>query len=522
MSNLPELLSRLCFRLSDDKFAQAFDMAITMYKLPLFRESLILHKGIGSLLKRLILACPQTEILRRMDALLSLPIPTESGFEVSIPDWWIEPFDNIIWVEGTAPESDYYRATWSAPIANLIRIAKDGTPEARKRAISRLAKLHQIDGLNAKESADFGQALWAKVDPNKGLPSDTSLRDSAFLHFPEIEEGKAKDCFRNYLLTTEFPRVVERSTTSDGQQSKSMSIGPSLNERYIDEWINGTVPLFPRGTADDQDFVDWSVDEVIQLLRKAEDWWKDEKGEIQDNHNIYSFAGEVRQSFSNLVDLMSRVILPRLSKADTEDQDLTGYLLSELEGSGVCVISALPMTLFIYPGQRDEVARRLRSGLNSMEPEEIRESIRGLFLWIVYGQRQEIAEPPADLVSELINRTVSRRQPGLGSALDNLAIIVKGVPEILDEDRLDSLCVALEYLLEETKLTSNQEQESQHTSPIQVDDRPAYRSAAAGLAYRLFAHYRQLKKEAPQILLEWKQVCQADPLPEVRRRWEEV
>ena len=520
---LPELLSRLCFRFSVEQLDELFKLTMNVYKLPLFRQYHFLHDCVYVLFKRLLYAMPQSEVLQRIPELLSLPIPTEEGFEVSETQMWREPFIYIEWLEDTRLGSDFDRSAWFAPIAKLVRVVKDGSPEARKRAALRLAKLHEIDGLTSEESEAFGKALWSRINSDKGLPSDTGFDyDFAFLRLPEAKVGMAKENFRKYLLSMDFPRVVRHSTTPGEKRSKSVGIG-SQDNHYVREWLGGTVPLFPRNDEEKQRFVDWIPEEAIQLLGKAVAWWDDEKEELQDERTIgfFNIAGILREQFTGLVRLMSEVILPRLADVDEGTKALAERLLSEMEQSGICVLLALPMTLFIYPNSSDKIARKLRVGLNSMEDDEIRGAIAGICYWLIHGSRQNIPAPPDDLLNGLVNMVVSRRQPGLNSAIGNLAVIARRLPELLSGSQVEYLCIALEYLIKETELPNRQEREmiSSLSTTIPIDDRPKYRRLAAELAYRIFVWFTSKNEQVPQILIKWKEICADDPLPEVRQMW---
>jgi len=242
---ISEMLSRLCFRFSAGQLDQLFKLTLEMYKLPPFRQHYILHGSVDNLFERILYAMHQSEILQRIPELLSLPIPKEMGFEVSDSRRWSEPFNHIKWLEDTKLNPDFDRSAWSAPIANLVRVVKDGTYEARERAVLRLEKLHEIDGLTSEENNAFGKALWSRIDPNTGLPSATGFYDFVFLNLPETEAGISKENFRKYLLSKDFPRIVQRSIAPDGKQSKSASIGSPEN-RYIREWLGGTIPLFSQ------------------------------------------------------------------------------------------------------------------------------------------------------------------------------------------------------------------------------------------------------------------------------------
>lgn len=518
-----ELMSRLAFRLSPAQINQILKVTIALYKQPVFRQYHSLENWGKPLFKRIFKCISPTEIFPLMAELLSLPISGENGFEVSQPLDWEDPFIYVEWTKGIKLTQGFDRSAWSITIANLLRIIRDGSPESRKCAALRLERLYQINGLTSEESQLFAQALWSRLSPVKQLPSDTVFYDFAFLQLPEPQVGIAKENFRQYLASQEFPRVIQYSNNPDGTQGRS--VNPN-SYRYIMEWVNGTEFLFTQNEEETQKFVDWSSDEAEQLLKKVAAAWDEDKNEVQQffDKGVLLITDDLQKHFYWLVQLLSVVILPRLATSEEEIKTLANKLLSELEQLGICVLSALPTTLFIDANAYDKVARKLRVNLNSMKEQEVRDAILGFCYWLIHSAKQSIPNPPADLLNELINRLVYRRQPGLNSALAQVSGLVRRLPDLFNESHQEALCVALEYLIKETELLNKQELEtiSDFTTVISVDDRPEYRQLAAQLAYELYRLFSQRPDaELPQILARWKEICQNDPLPEVRKVWVE-
>ena len=116
---ISEMLSRLCFRFSIGQLDQLFKLTLDMYKLPIFRQQYNLHGCVNNLFERVLYAMPQPDLLQKIPELLSLPIPTENGFEVSKPQMWSEPFTYIEWLEDTIIDPDFDRSAWFAPIAKI-------------------------------------------------------------------------------------------------------------------------------------------------------------------------------------------------------------------------------------------------------------------------------------------------------------------------------------------------------------------------------------------------------------------
>lgn len=263
--------------------------------------------------------------------------------------------------------------------------------------------------------------------------------------------------------------------------------------------------------------IDWSTDEVVQLLEKATRWWDAEKGEltISRDTGFFSISDVLYSEFSQLARLIAEIILPRLSLAKKGIKDLVIQLLQEMEHLNVSILVALPMTLFVKPDSVDEISRRLRNSLNSMDKEEIHDSIYALFSWLAYSYIRLIPSPPEDLLNEIANRVLTRRQPGLDSAIHLVSGVARRFPELLNAKQMDILCTALEYLKNETDLQNVEN----YNAPILALDIPDYRASVAKLAYWLFIWFDKNKKDMPEILVSWKEISESDSLPEVRKAW---
>ncbi len=519
-----EMLSRLCIRLSLDQLDYLFSFSIDMYKEPIFRNNHFLHDCINNIFRMLLYSMPQSKILEKIPDLLSLPIPGENGFDVNSPQYWPEPLSFVEWIEDTELGSNDNKFLWTEPIKCLVAIIESGDSESRKRATLRLAKLHEINALDSKETESFGNALWGRIDPKKELPSDTSLLDSSYLFLPEPEEGIAKRNFHKYLVSKDFPRVIQRSKGPDGKEFKQFHLGPTteLPEKYIQEWIIGTKSQFPWEEETNLKREDWTTEEIINLVDNSIRWWNEEKNELREVNDFpLSFRYDtIKKQFTFLIPLLSKVILPRLGSADGEVKTRIKGLLSEMEEYGICVLRNIPMTLFIDPDSYDEISQKMRFALNSANKEEIYETIHGIFGWVSLGNTGKIHSHPDDLLDELVNRLIARRQPGLGSVIDGVLGVVKRFPLLISETQVKSIIIALQYLIKETELSYGRNI-NELNSIIPIDELPEYRRISAELAYWTYKKYINEDKEVPQILINWKQACMEDPSPLVRRVWDE-
>jgi hypothetical protein len=186
------------------------------------------------------------------------------------------------------------------------------------------------------------------------------------------------------------------------------------------------------------------------------------------------------------------------------------------------VIQALPMMLFIHADKIDEVNRRMRSSLASTKKNEIQKTDCSLFYWLSYSNINSIPKPSSDLLDIFLERVVNRHQPGLDTALSWLSEILKELPDLLNNEQMNSLYLALKYLLEDTTLPTLQDIEMQFLSKslIIVNERPEYQKLCSQIAYYLYIKLTKEKKDIPDILTQWKTFSESSVLPEVRKIWQ--
>lgn len=511
-----ELLSRLCFRLSSIQREQVFSLAFNLCKSP--KISNVVNDAANTLLNRILKTTSQEEILQKIPELLLVDISIESEAKIHQIQDVIEPFHYIEWEENTNLPSDFDRSIWSLPIKILIEIVKSGNSVSRGSAAFRLSKLCKLDGLNSEDKELFAKALWSRTDANTGLPSETNFYKFAFLNLPEIEVGQAKAKFRQYLLSQEFPSVFSSSSMSNGEQGWTNN---SDAISFIQDWLNGTIS-FVGDDELEQKLCNWTSDEVKLLLRKIISSWNNHKEEIRRLITSEFFAHNWEDYFFCLKELLAQVILPNIVEPEDEIKTLIQGLFFELEQLGEEISSVLPGTLFIEPENYDTVAQKLRLSLNSTEQDKIADSVKGLYRWFLYSVKRNISAPPNDLLNEIVNRVLTRRQPGLYAVMSCLGAILKDLPQLFIESQLKDICIALQYLFQDTELPDQVERDrlDGENLIIAVGDRPKYRKLAAEIAYRLHQLYIQMPEKAmPDILTVWKMICQNDPLPEVRKIW---
>lgn len=508
-----EVLSRLCIHFSSKQLAQLYELTLEMYNSSLIRQEISLYDNLKHLFQRILYTMSQVDILERIPSLLSLPVPNENGFKVRVPELWVEPLRYIIWSDNSTTKSDFDRTSWNEPIENLLRVIKLGTSETRDIAILRLGKIYEINALTEEENKSLASLLQEKVDLMMDFSNESKLYSYSFL---ANTDGKK---IKNMLLSDDFPHL-KHSTNPDGSPRVSITLD---EVQYINGLITVTEPLFPWVKKEEKKYLDWTSDEIEQLVNKTLYWWDECKNYLQ-KENVSYFSRSLRSKFVNLPSLVSLVILPRLRTEDVGSKIKIKRLLDEMEESEINILWTLPMLLFIDSDISDQIVSKLRIGLNSTNEEEISDSTSGIFCWVLLGNMKKVSSPPINLVEELVNRVISSRQPGLNFFIDSLSRIIKRCPEIVSDEQIESLCFSLEYLIKETELPNRKEIENiaSMKTVIPLIDRWKYRRLSAQLAHCIFTKLDHEGKEIPQIITDWRSVCLKDPFPEVRKAWSDV
>lgn len=511
-----ELLSRFCFRLSSIQREQFFSLALDLCRSS--KTSYVVNNAATNLLRGVLHNTSQEEILQKIPELLLVGIFIDNQAKTHrYQEDIIEPFQDIKWEDNTHLGSGFDRSSWSLPIKILIEIVKSGNSISRGSAAFRLSKLCEIHSLTSEEKELFAEALWSRIDTNIGLPSETKFPNFAFLNLPEINVGQAKENFRQYLLSQEFPSVSSSSSMLNGEQGWTNNLDATS---FIRDWLYGS-SSFIRDDETQQNLCNWTSDEVKLLLRNIITSWDTHKEVTIKLINSDFLAQRFDDYLFYLKELLTKVILPNIVEPENDIKKLIQHLLSELKQLNKEISSVLPGTLFIEPENYDTVTQELRLSLNSTEQDEIADSVRGIYYWFLYSLRTTIS-PPSNLLNEVVNRVLTRRQPGLDAVMSCLGAILKSSSQPFIESQLKDICTALQYLEKDTELTNQVERDRLHGTNmiIPISDRPRYRKLAVAIAYQLYQLYLPMPEKAmPDILTNWKKICQNDPLPEVRKAW---
>jgi hypothetical protein len=442
--------------------------------------------------------------------LLSLPLPGESGFEVSTEELWHEPFADFNMRLNSPAISTMDIKALQPTIANLIRITRSGGEESRWRAILRLLHLYKIKILTSEETAEFGQAWWAQLD-DSGLPKNNHALKTISLILPEPQPGLAKERVKAYLLSQEFYRQARQHESPDQGTSFGISFGP---QNLTLEWCNATTQVPVKGQPSSNHQIDWTSNEAGVLLDKAVSWWDDQKRFLNDTAAIPMISDNLHRDFTGLVDLLMKVVMPRLRVDDIQHRDAALRLITELDEKGVVVLPVLPFVLRLRPELYEEVASRIQAGMFSNESTTIDGALLGLRDWTIYSIHIGLPASPPHFLDHLVSFIAGRFAIAVDRALMYLTDILITVPEVLEERHLELVLLGLGSLIAETDVSA-----TVGTDPIDFPDRPYVRRRAAKLARQLARYYEERGLATPSTIENWRIAIENDPLADVRSVW---
>ena len=507
-----DLLSRLAPRLTETQIEEILQIALQVYLSPIVRSHHTLHKCQAILFKRALQSASSDHQIRVLPQLLALPLPGEGGFQVSSPDQWDDPFMSVGVRVASRAISTIDRAAIGPSINNLIRLIANGNTESRWRAILRLSHLHEIGILTAEETEQFAKALWSRLDET-GLPAETRMRRNAILLLPEPSPGLAKDKLKTYLLSRDFYRRAKQDGAGDEGTSFGLSFG---TQDLILEWCHATAQVPLTNETPSSTLIDWSTDEVVVLLDKTISWWNDQKRFLTQADAVPLVADNLRADFAGLVDLLMKVIVPRLKVEDVENLKRAIVLIEELEQAGIVVLPVLPL-VSVDSNLYNEVRHKIQSGLLSNDPIQVDGALLGLRDWIIYSLRGNLPSPPPYFLDQMIVFIAERRVIGLETALMYMTDLLITVPNIFEERHLELILLGMAALIRETDPEGSVED-----GFIDSADKPRVRRRAVKLANELWRRYQYLGKPIPEAIERWKIIGETDPLAFVRKAWKRV
>ena len=491
---LPEILSRVCTRASDQTKGQLLDVVFGIYQ----SNNRTKYRGIGTLATRLLRSCSvaqRTEAIPRL--LKTRPLSNPNPIE---EQEYIHPFQMLNLKKDLVvrpPEISHEL------LDRIISDAASDNPPTRKWAVFALGTLHDLGLLTSEQSRDFATALWSKVDADC-LPADTGYYRHAFLEMPSPEAVDPTQLFRAYVQRAKFPIQPDPKTFT--LTARLTLCGEIWGVRHHSMW---------------------SSDEVECIIERLVQWWDADKAYLHrtdDDTGFFSISAEFRRRFSELTRTATSVIAPPFCPAPgSHTKKKISRLLKELSDSGVPTMRLEVASLPVFPERRHEVLQKVKDGMASTSEETVIDALQAL--WILNERTgpdddADTKQHLNDVLGKAIQILYWRREKGLTLAVNTIADTIHMHPWVL-EGNIEGILSGLDHLIEETAIPPPQRSSSQtDKSSMEVDIKLRVRQASAHLSHVLYKHHTKQERQIPDVIMKWKSICRSDDeFAEIKTRW---
>lgn len=504
-----ELLSRLCFRLNASQLDELSNFTLDAYKALAIRKDYMYFEPLGNLLERAIATLTDDKAFSLLSRYMELPLSYEEA-EMPLLTRWPEPkvfLDASRMLNFNSTNDAFINTQKLVPM--LLERARHGGFQARWRAVGRLVWLYKRDVLSAEQQHRFTDALWSRLNSD-GLPEETNMGPSSVLYLPEPEPRKAENALRKFLVSKDISPVVTLSEKGGFSTS-----GGLAGNRILQTWLETN-----RIPQEDEIGIGWTADDVETLVDKLCQW----SGEEPEPSHYLKSSGIFSSGINDrlyLVDLcFDEIIYPRAEQLSDDGKENLEKLCRRLGKLGHRAIVSLPSSLCLDRSENHlrEVKHQLRSHLSSYNPEDVSYTLRAVRRWAYLAGLGLIPDLPDDLLRELGNKILMRRDPELISTIGVITGLISSSPSLLSNNLVEDLLQALEYLLSEVELpdilsidaVANQRQ------VFAVEERPDAFAFTARLAAKLHQRFLDENKDVPEILEEWQRRATSSVLPEVK------
>jgi len=501
-----EVLSRLTIRLNENQLSKLLDFSIEIYSIQQKYPEIAFFDEINTFFKRIFSAVPPTMILKRMQRLLNLPIVGGNDFNIPAASHLHDPFEYIHFRNDFKMPVGYDRTSWDTPISHLIQFAGNTNIEIRKRSLFRLVIIYELNGLSQEEIDSFQKGLWAQIDTITQLPANTGFLNNAFLRLPQPSIGYAEEKIRKWLVTSSIPLSITQTSNIDGKPKYSFKLGDQSDlKNYVKTWINSSKHLKFKGYGEQDYYIDWSEEEILELTTKIKEYWTNQIPLLKNfqEKGLEPFTSMLQESLEDLLILFEEIVILEFDKISKDsDIEQINELLKDISQSGFCINSALPGVLLVKPEKFKFVRNEIRQGIFSKNKIITSESINGFYNWALLASNGKLTPPDQELISDFIYTILLQKEPGLSNALHIASSLLIRYPNFFTEEQVDNLILSLEKIQQITEKPDKKRHPSGSNIIVYLPDseKASIQMAAIDFAQSLLVYFNKHHLEIPEVL----------------------
>ena len=499
---LPEVLSRLAFKLESADLQEAFSSALEFHSQPGIPSNISLHKSCEPWFRRLFEAADDRQLLAWLPDLLRFPLCLGSDrLSNPLPNPWPDPMRHLPIGRTCAAKKAHpeFLTEIHEAIKWLLERAKSESGEGHRRAMMRLIYIFDADLMTEGQRNHLGVLLWEKTGEN-GLPDLPDLHYFHFLHLPAPENVDVVSKIKQHILSIE--------SLSNKVEKNPMILSAALASKAVVH-----IPHESKG------IVEWNLDETKALWDKMLEWW-DKKKIMFSIEKSAPFVGTeyISASLDKVGMFLARAILPKMDSASEDEWNKVLAFLSETQHRGVSLTTVLPYVLLHRSSEKERIIQTILDDLSSDNEEAVKAGARAVRHWIHLADARLLDDLPNSVVDKLIQRVVFRRPEGIQTCLNQLAALLIEKPDVFNSDQVNLVVASLTPWSHATRLPLSEEGDADFSE----EERPELRVLLGWLASALsiWLENKFPDQTEPKKISLLRESYEADPLPEVRRAFE--
>ncbi len=524
LETLVEFLSRLTIKLNQEELDNAFRTALQIHSMPGVKTHIRLNEFCWPWFKRLYDAADNQQLLEWIPALIRFPLPENTNdvygeHERHPVITWPDPMTSLdrVSIDVNQNTDANLSATIHDAVEWLLLNTMMLTGEARHRAVIRLHFLFHAKAMTEDQEEEFGELLW-KNKNIYGLPDISQFPVFNFLHLPSPPDIELESRLKQYLLSLKPNRILNRE-----QESFSIGISGEAEDPMVREVSSATKPII-RLPIEQKGKIEWEPIEIDQLWEKVYEWWENDRHFFQLPDHAFWPSTQAKNYLERTLKyvsmFLSRVLLPNMESADEERWEKVLSLLFESRQDNTFLTSSLPYLLLHRPKELETVKITILGDLSSSNKDAVGEAAKAVAHWAYLEEKEEVdlSKMPSEIINGLISRILFRQPEGIHHCLSYLTILIKHKRCLFN---YDSILLIASSLIPWNRAIRIPASEDIHDG-FPEHDRPRLRSHVGQLASALSEWWGENcpDETEPAGISTWREICASDPLPEVRRSFD--
>ncbi len=482
-SIIPEILSRLCSRMSKETQIKTLELLDMIYR----SDKTENFKNIKHLTKRLVSSMSEKTKIDNFGALMKMYLyePTSEVAKLDFAD----VFESFSYQERN--QDKYKNIDIDEHLTDILLQLLDKV-NGRDVALTRLFHLYNFGLMSKDDIKSFEKNIWSKLDEN-GLPQIPKIYlKNYILSLPTPDNIDSRLLLKKYILDLSVPKKKKGVMTPFSDQRLLFFMELKHCTYSLDN---------PKG-------IKWNAEDIVTIVRKISDAWENDRdillGYSMEDYEREEYMEELFDKYKSVDDILTKVLVSNGS--EIKDKDSILKLITEFESFDIPCIQ-----LKILLNDDAKAFDEIYTDICGTNKDKIYAACNAIYTWMSF-KKPEYDNLSLDLLQKVSFNIRVRRKQGLISIIHLMHNLIYSDLLLDDNIVLDNMLFGLDRLFEETKLSNN-------NLDCSTNQCICLRAAATNLAYILY----EANKDDPDIcskLEKWKNLSSdLTEFSEVRNQW---